>query len=237
MTGSTRIVDHTTFSELKWTRYPFSSKFFVVPPGFKPLTHLMGDEFIEILKDVYALQCIRDNLWCAKENVISMAYIDNHQANIQSRLVGLSSHSSFSECCHLALYLCSTMLRCKIWRTSVIPVSQAHQYFVCLCSILIAHEQSHLSLQLLCKLQQVNDDSIWDEHPGLLVWMLYIGGAFAPDGTIRSDYVALLHENRKTRLRDLYTSWPELLEILKQFIWSEKAFESQVEAFWKETSV
>lgn len=131
MTGSTRIVDHTTFSELKWTRYPFSSKCFVVPPGFKPLTHLLGDEFIEILKDVYALQCIRDNLWCAKENVISMAYIDNHQANIQSRLVGLSSHSSFSECCHLALYLCSTMLRCKIWRTSVIPVSQAHIFSVC----------------------------------------------------------------------------------------------------------
>lgn len=104
-------------------------------------------------------------------------------------------------------------------------------------SILIAYEQSHLSLQLLSKLQQVNDDSIWDEHPGLLAWMLYIGGAFAPDGTIRSDYVALLHKNRKTRLRDLYTSWPELLEILKQFIWSEKAFASQVEAFWKETSV
>ncbi|PCH00714.1 Hypothetical protein PENO1_046560 [Penicillium occitanis (nom. inval.)] len=182
MTGSTRIVDHTTFSELKWTRYPFSSEFFVVPPGFKPLTHSLGDQFIEILKDVYALQCIRDNLWCAKENVISMAYIDNHQANIQSRL-------------------------------------------------------SHLSLQLLSKLQQVNDDSIWDEHPGLLAWMLYIGGAFAPDGTIRSDYVALLHKNRKTRLRDLYTSWPELLEILKQFIWSEKAFASQVEAFWKEISV
>ncbi|KAE8547901.1 hypothetical protein EYB25_009694 [Talaromyces marneffei] len=217
MTGSTRIVDHTTFSELKWTRHPRFSDFFVLPPGFKSLSYSLGDEFIEILKDVYALQCIRDNLWGATEAAISMAYIDNHQANIQSRLVGLSRHSSFSECCHLALYLCSTMLRCKIWRTSVIP--------------------SHLSLQLLYKLQEVNDDRIWEHHPGLLAWMLYIGGAFAPVGPIRSNYVALLHKNRISRFKGLDTSWLELLEILKQYIWSEKAFASQVEAFWKETSV
>lgn len=70
-----------------------------------------------------------------------------------------------------------------------------------------------------------------------MAWMLYIGGAFAPIGPIRSDYVALLHGNRKIRLKDLDTTWLELLEILKQFIWSEKAFASQVEAFWKETSV
>lgn len=108
--------------------------------------------------------------------------------------------------------------------------------YFCECQLLIAHEQSHISLQLLYKLQQVNDNPIWDDHPGLLAWMLYIGGAFAPVGTIRSDYVALLHENRKTRLRDLDTSWPELLETLKQFIWSEKAFALQVEAFWEETS-
>jgi len=34
----------------------------------------------------------------------------------------------------------------------------------------------------------------------------------------------------------LYTSWPELVVILKQFIWSEKAFMSQVKAFWEEIS-
>jgi hypothetical protein len=97
--------------------------------------------------------------------------------------------------------------------------------------------QSHLSLQLLCKLQQANDDLIWDDQPGLLAWLLHIGGAFAPTGTTRSDYVVLLHLNRSTRLRELYTSWPELLEILKQFIWSDKAFMSKVKAFWEESSV
>jgi hypothetical protein len=96
--------------------------------------------------------------------------------------------------------------------------------------------QSHLSLQLLCKLQEANNDLVWDDRPDLLAWLLHIGGAFAPPGTIRSDYVVLLHMNRNTRLRGLYESWPELLAILKKFIWSEKAFMSQVKAFWEEVS-
>jgi len=69
----------------------------------------------------------------------------------------------------------------------------------------------------------------------LLLWLLYIGGAFAPAGTVRSDYVLLLRSNNAARFGDLYKSWPELLEILKQFTWSEKAFMSQFKALWEET--
>ncbi len=98
-------------------------------------------------------------------------------------------------------------------------------------------QQSHLSLQLLCRLQKAINDLVWDDWPDLLIWLLYIGGAFSPTGTIRSDYVVLLQLNRSTRFRGLYTTWPELLEILKRFIWSEKAFMSQVKAFWEERSV
>ncbi|KAJ5909808.1 N-ethylmaleimide reductase [Penicillium tannophilum] len=217
MTGSSRIVDHTTFSELQWRRDPFSPSYFILPPGFQSQSYLMDRDFVEVLKDVSALQCIRDSGLFSTEDVISMAHIDNHQASIQSRLMSLPTCSLVAECCHLAAYLCSTMLRCKIWRASTIP--------------------SHLSLQLLCKLQQANDDSIWDGRPDLLAWLLHIGGAFAPVGTIRSEYAALLQINRRTRLRGLYTSWPELLEILKQFIWSDKAFRSQVKAFWEENLI
>lgn len=78
---------------------------------------------------------------------------------------------------------------------------------------------------------------IWDERQELLAWLIHIGGAFAPAGTIRSDYISLLLLNRSTRLRGLYTSWPDLLAILNQFIWSEKAYQSQVKAFWEESNV
>ncbi|KAJ5997315.1 N-ethylmaleimide reductase [Penicillium canescens] len=217
MTGSSRVVDHTTFSELQWKRDPFVQNSFTLPPGFQAHSHLLGQEFVEVLKDVFALQCIRDSTFFGEEDIISMAHIDNHQASIQSRLVNLPNCCSISECCHLAAYLCSTMLRCKLWRTSTIP--------------------SHLSLQLLNKLREANHDFLWDDWPELLAWLLHIGGAFAPSGTIQSGFLALLHLNRKTRLRGLYSSWPDLLEILKQFIWSEKAFESQVKAFCEESHI
>lgn len=122
-TGSSRVVDHTTFSELQWKRYTSHPGFFILPPGFQSRSHLLGQDFVEILKDVFALQCIRDTEILEKEEAMPMAHIDNHQASIQSRLVSLPVCSPISGCCHQAAYLCSTMLRCKIWRTSTIPVS------------------------------------------------------------------------------------------------------------------
>jgi hypothetical protein len=94
--------------------------------------------------------------------------------------------------------------------------------------------QSHVSTQLLRKLEQANDNPIWDDHPDLLLWLLYIGGAFAPTGVVRSNYVMLLRSNNATRFRNFGRSWPELLEILKQFTWSERAFMLPVKALWKE---
>ena len=126
MTGSSRVVDHTTFSELQWKRDPSQSDFFILPPGFQRHSNELGYAFVEILKDIFALQCIRDSAILGEEDVISMAQIDNHQASIQSRLVSLPICSPISECCHEAAYLCSTMLRCKMWRTSTIPVSIPH---------------------------------------------------------------------------------------------------------------
>lgn len=123
MTGSSRIVDHTTFSELRWRRDPFSPDFFFLPPGFQAYSRLLGDDFVEVLKDIYALQCIRASALFGKEDAIFMAHIDNHQASIQSRLVSLPNRCLISQCCHLAAYLCSAMLRCKLWRSSTIPVS------------------------------------------------------------------------------------------------------------------
>ena len=130
MTGSSRVVDHTTFSELQWRRDPFSPSYFIMPPGFQSQSYLLDRDFVEVLKDVSALQCIRDSALFSREDVISMAHIDNHQASIQSRLMSLPICSLVAECCHLAAYLCSTMLRCKIWRASTIPVSPRTDSFL-----------------------------------------------------------------------------------------------------------
>lgn len=126
MTGSKRVFDHTTFTELRWRRDPFTPSAFTLPPGFQKTSHLLTEEFVELLKDIRALQCIRDFAHFTDKDM-SMIQIDNHQASIQSRLVSLPKTScSFLDCCHLAAYLCSAMLRCRIWRDSVVPVSEPH---------------------------------------------------------------------------------------------------------------
>jgi hypothetical protein len=95
--------------------------------------------------------------------------------------------------------------------------------------------QPHISSQLLNKLQHAGDDPAWDDHPDLLLWLLCIGGAFSPTGTLRSEYVVLLRANSGTRFGESYRSWENLLETTKQFIWSEKAFTSPVRAIWEES--
>ena len=60
MTGSDRIIDHTTFDELQWRRDPFASAFFALAPGFQKHVHMFPEGFIEVLKDIHALQCIQD---------------------------------------------------------------------------------------------------------------------------------------------------------------------------------
>ncbi|KAI0537970.1 hypothetical protein GGR58DRAFT_470033 [Xylaria digitata] len=215
LAGSSRIVDHTTFSELQWTRDSLPLSFLKLPPGFQVRSNLFTKEFIEILEDVHALQCIRNAPTPVRFDPNMMERINNHTASIQSRLVGLPNTSPVMSCCHLAAYLCSVMLCCKVWCAPVIP--------------------SHISSELLYKLQHSNEDPVWDSHPDLLLWLLYSGGAFAPTGIARSSYITLLRLNNDWRFRDLYKSWPELLGILEQFIWSERAFMSQVKALWVET--
>jgi hypothetical protein len=126
MTGSSRVVDHTTFAELQWRRDTFSPSFFRLPPGFQARLHLLSKEFIEVLEDIHALQCIRDFAHFASRDILSMAHINNHLASIQSRLVGLENLSCVLECCYLAAYLCSSMLCCKVWCALVIPVRQPY---------------------------------------------------------------------------------------------------------------
>ncbi|KAI1359247.1 hypothetical protein F5Y08DRAFT_85600 [Xylaria arbuscula] len=215
LAGSPRIVDHTTFSELSWKRESLPPSSFRLAPGFQKRSHLFSEDFIEVLEDLHALQCLRESTPPLKFNVLGMEHINNHMASLQSRIVDLPKTSSAVFCCHLAAYLCTVMLCCRVWCAPVIP--------------------SHFSSQLLRELQRTNDDPTWDAHPDLLLWLLYSGGAFAPTTTARSDYIALLRLNNAARFKDIYKSWSELHAIMEQFVWSDRAFASPVKTLWEET--
>ncbi|KAL2841002.1 hypothetical protein BJY01DRAFT_14599 [Aspergillus pseudoustus] len=210
LAGSCRTVDHTTFAELLWTRDRFVPTFYRLPPGFQSLFHLLTRDFATVLEDLHALQCIRDVRSAKNASAMFMLHINNHTASIQSRLESLSVSSDLQECCRLAAYLCSVMLCCKVWCELVIP--------------------SHISSELLRGLHKIRDDEIWTKHPELLIWLLHVGGAFSPMGIVRSGYLDLLRSNSARFPR----SWLELHIILKQFVWSDKAFAAPVRALWEE---
>ncbi|KIW00265.1 uncharacterized protein PV09_08155 [Verruconis gallopava] len=210
--GSTRIVSHTTFAELHWSRDPFSPTFFQLPPGFGKRSYMFSEPFIEVIEDIHGLQCIRDVARFTQCDVTQMAFLNNHIASIHSRLMMLSGLGQVTECCRLAAYLCSAMLCCTVWCALVIP--------------------PHISRQLLYQLRESRSNPLWDEHKDLLVWLLYTGGALSPEDVARSEYVELLRENNVSRFGGQFESWPELLQTLEQFIWPKEAFTSRVRELW-----
>ncbi|KAL4757329.1 uncharacterized protein BDW70DRAFT_153463 [Aspergillus foveolatus] len=213
LAGSRRIVDHTTFAALLWTRDALVPSAYRLPPGFQSRSHMFGKEFTAVLEDLHALQCIRNIPQQQKADAMVMLHINNHTASVQSRLIALSGLSRLQDCCRLAACLCSVTLCCKVWCELVIP--------------------SHISSQLLIKIREARDadPAIWDgdTNSDLLVWLLYIGGSFAPLGAVRSGYLDLLYPYS-------YFPWPEIHERMRQFFWSDHAFLAPVRTLWREVS-
>ncbi|CEI63545.1 hypothetical protein FVEN_g6676 [Fusarium venenatum] len=214
LVGSKRMFHHKSFAELEWERDSIATDLLQLPPGFQIRSHLFSDEFIEVLEDIYALERIRDDYRPA-DCVVSAVFINGHTASIQSRLEALPKATQLSRCCYLGAYLCSVMLCCTVWCALVIP--------------------ANISTQLLFELQQAYNDPVWDEHADLLLWLIYMGGAFSPRGPVRSNYINMLRSAMSERYGVLQ-SWTETYEILRDFLWSDVAFRIEVRKLWEEAS-
>lgn len=108
----------------------FSPHSFVVPPGFQSRAYLFSPELMEVLKDINALTDLRDSPIFSHADASSVIQMDNQQAWIQSRLVDLPGLPFIQECCRLAAYLCASIHCCKVWRLSVMPVSDFRRPFL-----------------------------------------------------------------------------------------------------------
>ncbi|KAJ4153685.1 hypothetical protein LMH87_010163 [Akanthomyces muscarius] len=213
LAGSPRLFSHTTFAELQWTRDTFSPSFYRAPPGFAKRRGVLGDEFIEILEDLHALQCIRNIPGAKRGDPLMMAYINNHTASIQSRLGLLRAEGVVARSCRFAAYICSVMLCCTVWCGLFIP--------------------SHISEQLFRELNRTRDEEIWEEDLDLMLWLACIGGAFAPEGGVGDGYVKLLAEMTERIFVISPRSWQGVEYVLEQFIWSESAFLVPVQTLWE----
>jgi hypothetical protein len=86
---------------------------------------------------------------------------------------------------------------------------------------------------LLFELQRAYLDPVWNEHTDLLLWLVYMGGAFSPTGPVRSSYIALLRSTMSEKYGAL-KPWTQTYEILRDFLWSDVAFRTEVRKLWEE---
>jgi hypothetical protein len=178
------------------------------------------------------MQVVRDSPIYLPEDTVAMMHIDNQQAWIQSRLIDMPRDEYIQECCRLAAYLCAAMLCCKLWRTSIVPVSP--KLPLSIQSTDNSWPQPSISAQLFQLLQRRQSYNPWEGHEDLLIWLLFVGGGCSSEGAVRSGYIKLVQDEYFTDISSAISSWPDLLENLQDFVWSHKVFEPRVKVFWNQ---
>jgi hypothetical protein len=184
------------------------------------LVGVVSPELITVLEDINALCAILNSNCNCGDSQINEMHVDNAQASIESRLTNLlyearlTGTDPVNESCIYAAYLCTYKLSTEMWEASLIP--------------------SFCSLQLLAILQKSEREQSWDVYQDLLLWLIFVGGAFAEGKLIRLQYMALIHGSYRSRLGHLHRTWLEVERIAQAFIWSSSTFEQHFKRFWNE---
>ena len=118
------------------------------------------------------------------------------------------------EACLYAVYVCTYKLSTSIWEGSFIP--------------------AFCTAQILEMLQNSENDEKWDAFPQLLLWLLFVGGAFSERKLVRLQFAALILGSYRNRIAGLHGSWEETREILEQFVWSKRTLSVYFQTFWEE---
>ena len=213
--GTDRVLSHETFPEMHWHRDPYQGNLYAIPSGFATVADVLGQDFLEIIGDICALQRLRESGTNYPIDSLEVEKVDNQQAWIESRLEQLrrTALHPLLLCCIPAAYLCGYGFFAEVWSATLIP--------------------SNLSAQLLRELQDCESWEGWDEHAELLLWLLNIGAAFATDVPVRLGFAGLWHGSHRRRLEPISQSWYDVEKHLKRFIWSDIVYGPRCGAFWE----
>ena len=234
--GTPRLLSHNHHENFLSLRDTGCLDVCVVPSGFLPVIHLWPSEFAVALEDLNALCWFADAKKTTKQTssetlpqVLLMAELDdegfpvnNSQANLESRLVDLLSESRRTlalydpiyEACIFAAYLCTYKLSKGAWEGCFVPE-------ICALRVIRYVAESMFSPRP-------------NESPGLLLWLLFVGGGLSERGDIRARAVAVAQSVCGVFFEGLYRNWVLLKRELKSFIWSEYAMERNFIQVWEE---
>lgn len=239
ISGRKRLFDHETFPELHWT-LPRPPKFNwltseAFPTGFQPHLPVLDNPLLEVIQDLIFL---KDSILASatsrrtSDGALSTLPIiqqfDNGAASIDSRLHDLKylytgdsltnpAADPLKECVRLALSLLSNALFNDSWDAPFVL--------------------THFSTKLAAALLHTNLTTYWDEHIDLLLWVLFLGGSYAPkQAPMRGTYVTLIADTCAF-LGPLGETWEQVEGFLATFVWETNVFGARGKVLWNEVRV
>lgn len=215
---SNRFFDHRTFEELQCEQSQLTRPGCCLPSGFLQAAFALNSELLVAMSEIDALSSLVQRSRLANEVILSATEVDNIQASIESRLYNLRTRpiasSSIVMSCSLAAHICCYLVSTEIWSSTFIP--------------------TQLSLQLSHVLPRTISEPVWEDNVDLILWIIFVGGAFAEDPKLKSKYVTMV---LTTALNGSWrSSWEDTKEILRTFIWLE-VFEAPFQRLWEDMSV
>jgi hypothetical protein len=153
-----------------------------------------------------------------------ITYFDDQRASIEYRILvmpgeedkqqGVAKAGNIQEPCRLAALIYTNM----VFRT-VQPSAAIH---------------TALTSRLRTTLMQTDFMSCWGNLSEMLLWVLFMGGAVALQGRIRSWFVSVL-TIACSHLK--IQSWYDVKEILLKYLWSDRIWEERCKYLWIEVEV
>ncbi|KAL5121658.1 hypothetical protein ACEQ8H_000344 [Pleosporales sp. CAS-2024a] len=234
MSGTRRLLSHRDFQAFQCPRHVHRQQHWTVPSGFAASLAQWPPAFALVLRDVNSL-CWRVDRECGPdiEDPLQVFAVDNHQANLASRLVDLLSEcrscsaggpmDPWYEAALLVTYLCTYQLSTGVWKGSCMP------------ELVIAQ-----LLRLVQRVHGVENRRAKPPPPpppSLLLWLCFASGAMSEFKIMRervSQVIRLLCLDDESL--HLLGDWEVLKDCLTTFIWCEHSMNDRVYAFYKEVS-
>jgi hypothetical protein len=222
MAGTPRFLSHADFKDFQTPKDVDRYGRWEVPVGFRPSMTQWHQDFALVLQDLNSL-CWLVDLNCGPDREPRDVFpVDNDQANLESRLIGLlidCRHSTYDsdpwyEAVILAVYICTYNLSTGIWMSCYIPD-------ICVDQILHAITKSPRGPH-------------WSPAPDLLQWILFVSGGMTDRRDVRSRIAQLIREMLPVSPETSSRSWVTLKRSLTTFIWCEHTMEKRISLFWKE---
>jgi hypothetical protein len=215
--NTTRLISHKMYEGWKDPRHTDAQFCCATPNGFSGMIGDWPIKFAIILQDL-AMLCK-----AVDERAITgdTPFVDDTQANLESRLVDLLNTSRISlssadpiyEACTYVAYLCTYKLSVGIWKGSFIPE-------ICVDRI-------------LSRLAAAAPDPRLAASRSLLLWLFLVGG-LTERSRIGQRVKTLINSVFFMQLQMLHKEWGNFKTCMMAFIWSKHAIERRVFPLWQE---